>query len=193
MAQSTKMTQEILNILNPVHMPTVEEFMRIAELSLFASDLPKHTWTFGDKQQAAIELMQSWESITKQPLKKSHFVCEVEKPVNYESYLHYQKTGLIPCDTLEQIEWVEKCQAYQSALKEVIFEGFGGDIMSVFFPQCVIHFGKTGILLCMGSEAVGQVWVSTIFDFIFHIDRYNRTTTPILINFTSNFVKLLTP
>lgn len=149
------------------------------------------------------ELMQRWEELTRgkwiketfsdgsfnhrtsfQPalLKKSHFICEVEKPKNYDLQVG---------NYAESITEQNKCNEYTMQLKEVLFEKFETkskselrskrDDVSIYFPYPLLLIQRKY-----------EFRVDTISDLIFEIDRYNRTaTTPIVINWTENIISKL--
>lgn len=216
------MTNKILSILSPVHLPTQNEWMEIVDVRLkniygkyigceyVWDSIPE--WSRKQKTETeAIKLQSRFEEMVRgkwittnnkshdsilmldkvpifQPalLKKEMFVCEVEKPdfTGTETHTNYSP---------------EADGEYQAAQSQIWFEGFEESKkleiqFEVFMPNYPIgiEFNKNKPVLVFGRKETMVREMFDVYDFIYHIDRYNRTaSTPIKINFTENFVKAL--
>lgn len=196
------MTEKILSILNPVHLPTVSEWMEIA---IEIDDDPITRLSNFYKLQSRFEELtrgkvvnNSTHSITKdrghlhihvktvfQPalLTKSMFVCEVEEPepLNIET----RKSFVTEDENLEH-------RMYNKAQSQIWFEGFG--IMSKSEISCSdkiqLWFPTPVMVINHNSKLIENI--DTVFDFIIELDRFNRTASEkIKINWSSNFVNEL--
>lgn len=177
------MTQELLKIVNPVRVMKVEDWKKIADaivgndddaISIMEDDLQPYN---------IIKLIQRYEALTSQPLKKEMFVCEVEKP-KVDSEFEYDKGEL---------------SEYTKAQESLWFDGFDNEAelviknqgLTIIFPVKNRDDSKE-VCFRFRYDNLIDIAKCTVYDFIYLIDRYNRTaTTPITINFTENFLNQL--
>lgn len=205
------MTDKILSILNPIHLPTVQERRNIA----FIIAGVKHELKDAEHPLADVEyrkLDQRFEELTRgkyhlitkqvggghpipdkeiwQPaiLKKEMFVCEVKEP----HWKDYPKLAGFDSEKLENAT-IE----YNQAQAKVWFENWMNGVVE---NSPIIYWkGNGSSSLCFKDKnlRLGDVItpinsVVTVFDFIIELDRYNRTAKePIKINWTENFGKEL--
>lgn len=173
------MTQQLLNILNPVRRLTVAEWIQIAEIIQYKSD-KYYDKGFDVTRLIFVKLMQRLEELTKKQLTKKDFVCEVEQP-KLENY-----GGGYSMELLKQFKQLES--TYEAAQREVIFEGFEK------LNDESVHV--SGHLFIVGNGYLfvetNRVYQATLFDLIYHVTKYNETaTTKIELKFTPDFVNKL--
>lgn len=170
------MTQELLNILNPVRRMKVEDFEKIS-LAIAKNDLKREP-AISELDFLYKKLTKRYEAITSQPLTKAMFVCEVEKP---------KAVRITSADQLMPEAYINDSDEYTKAQSQLWFAGFemkGNKIifrssLSILFTQSSVSLEYAGI---------SYLHKLRVFDLITEIDRYNRTaTTPINISFTENF------
>ena len=162
------MTQSILNILNPVRCYTVSDWKELAKAVQFTEDFHKN-WTHSDTLRRTVELMHRYEELTLQPLKKSHFVCEVKKPILSVGGIGF--AAMI--DKLTGNDYSKSMSRYQQALSEVIFENT--DESQIIFNSVMKILDKP-----------------TVMDYVIEVERWNRVSpSPVKINFTEQFVNKL--
>lgn len=180
---------KVSEIINPVRRLTVDDWMKVAFPAIRGNILDD-----GTKMIRVFKLLSRFEEFTDDKLEKEHFVCDVEKPVNYHLWVHsLAHDGFIYNPNEEEYK---KCKAYQAAQDQLIFEGFenSGNI-KVVNKGITISFGGSIINIRFGGidEFLHVIpKTPTILDFIIEIDRYNRTASePIKINLHKSFIKKL--
>lgn len=203
------MTDKILSKLNPVHLPTVSAWMEIAHLSKKQNDRENHV----TDTDIAIQLQSRFEELTRgkwvtekvdevqencsipridiygkvfQPalLRKEMFVCEVERPKPFYTL-----------DEEDEVAYGNALLRHQLAQSQIWFEGFEkeGELayrngrLLIIFPS-----NDKEVRFRFAYDNVIDVAHCAVFDFLYFIDRYNRTaSSPIKINWTENFIKQL--
>lgn len=207
------MTEKILSKLNPVHLPTVSEFGKIADIichnqtggyeeiieagnirnrktlllqSRF-EELTRGKWvTTNNRSHDSILMLDKVPIFQPALLKKEMFVCDLEKPKGYEIKVDSHSES-----RAEQL----KADAYTEAQSQLWFEGFElGEIGKYTLGTdkwIFTHDSPSGDSIFFGEYHIKN---PTVFDFIIELDRYNYNRTAsekIKINFTENFVKEL--
>lgn len=192
--------KEILSILNPVHLPTVDEFVRMSIVDSHPGEFPsavtlmqrfeeltRGKWVDGlpkMQDETGIDfsenaILKSWKPSL---LTKEMFVCEVAKPKKPEEINFFegvvrpeQDEYLIGCMTKDSYEqnYNSYLEQYTQAKEKVWFEG-------------------NNMIWGNAYSLTKNINRATVFDFIIELDRFNRTAKePIKINWTENFVKEL--
>ena len=197
------MTQSILDILNPVHILTPDEALKISGLYYVGKkpSVPlEHALV-----HTAFKVLQRYEELvlgkkvveghtTKyevwQPalLKKEMFVSK--EPHDFEVLANAKCSGwdyLPNCDT----RYYDKV-SYEAAQQDLIFEGF--EMQEYEMPKVTsfktlaveVLFGDDWCRLFIDGWCVAEA--PTMFDLLIEIDRYNRTASkPIELKFTPAF------
>ncbi len=202
------MTTELLNKINeklsPVRVLKVQDWMEIADVlseidirimgdrakNPITNDLNSYRASY--KYWRTVSQLQSrCETLTSARLEKGHFVCEVEK-----------KKCRCQCHTNKAIKHIEACceNGYvvnpleeMQAQEKVWFAGF-----EAYYQNSVRHSNNgftlewDADLMIYTSMDFSMKLPLTVFDFIYHITKYNETaTSKIEIQFTEQFVKAL--
>lgn len=210
---------ELLKLFSPLTSYKVEVFMKAAEIieqENFKNFHARAVTPEGRNRQLsaiAIPLLQNFEQLSLLLLKKEHFVCEVEKPVEpiTDRDVFVEQAGGIQHEMItdamftehhtKKIRWYEKEAAYQSALSHLLFEGFNkkypfgensvsnteGNTSTV-----VIYFEQKSVTLLLGYERtfIDLGANPTIKDLCYHLDKYNETaSSKISITPTESLVK----
>lgn len=126
-------------------------------------------------------------------LTKEHFVCGVDKPTADmdKFYSHAAQHGEESSNRFFEQEF----KAYQAQQAKIWFEGFEfkspyiehKDCWFEFYDDKYFHFKIKN-----SSLYHDKTDTTTVFDFIYHLDLYNRTAEKkILINWSENFIKEL--
>lgn len=199
------MTDKILSILNPVHLLTVDEWRKIADIIC-----PPHGDHAAEIQMInIIHCISRFEELTRgkwiecdcrngcekcndigliwQPalLKKEMFVCEVKEP----HWKDYPKLAGFDSKKLE-----DATIKYTQAQAKVWFEGFykaasDGAAVLKTQPGFAVKWMTATEFVWIENK---RIYSPTVFDFIIELERYNKSTKePIKINWTENFVKEL--
>lgn len=167
------MTQELLKILNPVRVRKVEDWIKAGAI-VYEVDEREYP---ADAKLQAVTLIQRYEALTSQPLKKEMFVCEVEKPT--DMYMGEQYYGAA-------------MDEYNKAQEKVWFEGFERNVNIIIFSKSFEFYEDELIVPTTHNVRYYVIKNPTVSDFIIEIDRFNRTSsTPINISFTENFLNQL--
>lgn len=209
------MTESILSILNPVHEPTVSEWMEIAKIKF--ENTTKHLYKDDFTMQGliekaiAIELMQRWEELTRGKWvfdEMPNAESKVDTDSGSFSLVKKFQPALLTKEMF--VNSVEKptdmymgeqyygaaSDEYQAAQEKVLFEGFEIEHHYVRMSnvKSPIQFYPNDSTLLISGYRIYDVLVkkATLSDFITEISRYNRTATkPIEIKWTPNVIKKL--
>lgn len=200
------MIEQIAAIINPVRVMKVEDWMKVA--NVLRVEKVKETnglWSansYSDyKNKKFIELLSRYESLTSQPLTKEMFVCDVDRPKEFDLYLHGLLNMQDAFSSEEYGKWLVECRTYQAAQSKLWFEGFeidedcedcvnGG--LSIHF-QTLLTKRKRVVIWAAGKVILRVILRDenpTISDLITEISRYNRTESkPVEIKLSENFIR----
>lgn len=187
-------TKQILSILNPLRVLKVNEWMEISDIikaeriaiGKLKHDDPLLLW----RDSYALSRIATYETITSLPLTKEMFVCEVEKPKQFDSFLAYGHEQGNPYAANHN----KQMEAYIEAQSKVLFEGFFQfhNQSTILYDVQNVSFSIKDNNIRISDLLTPPHSVITIGDFIYQIDLYNRTaTTPITLRVNENFVKNL--
>lgn len=151
------------DILNPVRVLYVEDWMKVARIILSETDKEWSYLTADLKQikveRKSIQLLQRYESLLKEKLTKEHFVCGVEKPIN-------------PFNPDSDV-FANELFEYEAAQAKVMFTGFEGkNLVTIEGVSIMFYDHQT----CFKFREISFSLVNpTVGDLIHELDYYNRT------------------
>lgn len=129
-------------------------------------------------------ILKSWQPAL---LTKSMFVCELQKPKPFDSFLAYGHDKGNPYAENHK----KQTEAYQVAQSQVLFDGFEETVKNILVCGG-FKLDFDGNTMIYSSAGIAMPKCFTLSDFITEITRYNKTaSTPIEIKWTENFAKQL--
>lgn len=167
------MTDQLLKLINPVHLLSCDEWMKVDEL------LNPQEHFLAAKKAYAFDLSKRYEEIGKLPLTKEMFIASKEVP---------EVIGTFKYDFKNETETYTESQ-------KVLFAGFRhwAEAKAIYcndYAICSVSFSYSLQKLFIEGDFVCKN--PTIRDLVYHIDKYNETATQkIEIHVTEAFVKMI--